>query len=96
MDDPTTDTAAEDVRVNRLWEILDTQRAGHLDLDGLKRGLRKMDHRKSNSVLFSCLARLKLIRKIALKDADALLQDVLKAVDTNGDGVIKYSGIHNF
>ena len=29
---------------------------------------------------------------IALKNADSLLQDVLKAVDTDGDGVIKYSG----
>ena len=28
----------------------------------------------------------------ALKNADTLLQDVLKAVDTNGDGKIQYSG----
>lgn len=29
---------------------------------------------------------------IALKNADSLLKDVLKAVDTNGDGHIEYSG----
>jgi len=29
---------------------------------------------------------------IALKNADSLLQDVLKAADTNGDGRIQYSG----
>ena len=28
----------------------------------------------------------------ALKNADALLQDVLKVVDTNGDGRIQYFG----
>jgi hypothetical protein len=30
---------------------------------------------------------------IALKNADALLQDVLKAVDKNGDGIIQYTGM---
>lgn len=29
---------------------------------------------------------------IALKNADHLLSDVMKAVDTDGDGVIKYNG----
>lgn len=29
----------------------------------------------------------------ALKNADALLQDVLKAVDTNKDGRIQYNGM---
>jgi hypothetical protein len=30
----------------------------------------------------------------ALKNADALLHDVLKAVDTSGDGQIQYNGAH--
>ena len=29
---------------------------------------------------------------LALKNADLLLHDVLKAVDTNGDGRIQYEG----
>jgi solute carrier family 25 (mitochondrial phosphate transporter), member 23/24/25/41 len=34
----------------------------------------------------------KLIPDTALKNADALLHDVLKAVDTSGDGQIQYNG----
>lgn len=30
---------------------------------------------------------------IALKNADSLLHDVMKAVDTDGDGHIQYSGM---
>jgi hypothetical protein len=30
--------------------------------------------------------------RLALKNADALLKDVLKAVDTSGDGRIQYNG----
>lgn len=32
---------------------------------------------------------------IALKNADSLLQDVMKAVDTDGDGHIQYSGMES-
>lgn len=32
-----------------LWTQLDTKKQGHLDLNGLKRGLRKIDHRTSPS-----------------------------------------------
>jgi hypothetical protein len=30
---------------------------------------------------------------IALKNADSLLHDVLKAADTSGDGQIQYNGV---
>ena len=30
---------------------------------------------------------------VALKDAEDLLQDVMKVVDTNGDGKIQYEGM---
>lgn len=40
------------------------------------------------------MLRTKLIQRIALKNADALLHDVLKAVDTSGDGQIQYNGAH--
>ncbi|KAI9732386.1 MAG: hypothetical protein M1834_001594 [Cirrosporium novae-zelandiae] len=65
-----------DGRIEELWRTLDTKKEGHLDLKGLKRGLRKMDH--------------------PLKNADNFLKDILKAVDTNGDGVIHYHEFHSF
>jgi solute carrier family 25 phosphate transporter 23/24/25/41 len=37
---------AQDARVEQLWRTLDTRKEGHLDLNGLKKGLRKMDHRE--------------------------------------------------
>jgi hypothetical protein len=36
---------------------------------------------------------LVLIHAAALKNAEDLLQDVMKAVDTNGDGKIQYEGM---
>ncbi|MCJ1321640.1 hypothetical protein MMC15_006985 [Xylographa vitiligo] len=66
----------QDARVERLWRILDTRKEGQLDLNGLKKGLRQMDH--------------------PLKNADGLLHDVLKVVDTNGDGRIQYSEFRTF
>ena len=35
-----------------------------------------------------------LIRRLALKNADSFLQEVMKAVDTDRDGHISYSGTH--
>jgi solute carrier family 25 (mitochondrial phosphate transporter), member 23/24/25/41 len=40
------DQRAQDERVERLWQDLDTQGEGKLSLQGLRRGLRKMDHRR--------------------------------------------------
>lgn len=40
------DQQAQDARVEKLWQTLDTQREGHLDVKGLKKGLRKIDHRR--------------------------------------------------
>jgi solute carrier family 25 phosphate transporter 23/24/25/41 len=37
----------QDARVERLWQTLDTAKDGHLDLKGLKKGLKKIDHRWS-------------------------------------------------
>ena len=34
-----------DARVERLWRKLDLKREGHLDINGLKKGLRRIDHR---------------------------------------------------
>ncbi|KAL8804417.1 MAG: hypothetical protein Q9223_005741 [Gallowayella weberi] len=70
------DRKAQDARVQKLWQTLDTQQKGHLDVKGLKKGLKKIDH--------------------PLKNADDLLQDVLAAVDTDGDGQIQYTEFRVF
>ena len=67
---------ARDTRIQALWKTLDTRSQGQLDLDGLKKGLKKLDH--------------------PLKNADALLYDVLKAVDTSGDGKIQFNEFRVF
>ncbi|KAK4696505.1 hypothetical protein P7C71_g1434, partial [Lecanoromycetidae sp. Uapishka_2] len=43
--------AAQHARVDKLWRELDTQKEGQLDLDGLKKGLSKLNHRR-NFLLF--------------------------------------------
>ena len=65
-----------DRRIQDLWKTLDTRSQGQLDLDGLKKGLKKLDH--------------------PLRNADALLHDVLKAVDTSGDGKIQFNEFRVF
>ena len=37
---------AKDARVERLWRQLDTLKKGELDMNDLRRGLKKIDHRK--------------------------------------------------
>jgi len=75
MDDTTTASAA-DARVDELWATLDMRKQGQLDLAGLKKGLRKLDH--------------------PLKNADQLLNEVMKAVDTDADGRITYKEFRTF
>ena len=87
MDDE--DWSVQDGRVEELWKVLDTGKEGRLSLDGLKKGLQKMDHREYFWLSLSVQAN----DELALKNADSLLQDVLKAVDTNGDGHIQYGGM---
>jgi solute carrier family 25 phosphate transporter 23/24/25/41 len=41
----TESANAQDARVDALWATLDTKKQGKLDLAGLKKGLRKLDHR---------------------------------------------------
>ncbi len=82
------DQAAQDARVEELWRKLDTRNEGQLNLGGLKKGLTKIDHRSLTVLLLeSCLTGMS-----ALKNADSLLQDVMKAVDINSDGHIDFLG----
>lgn len=83
----------QDARVEKLWKTLDTGKEGQLDREGLKKGLRRIDHRKAES---SCIHKFTpLMTCVALHNADSLLDDVLKVVDTNKDGRIQFSGLHH-
>jgi hypothetical protein len=54
---------AQDARVEELWQRLDGTAKGYLDLAGLKKGLRKMDHRMLRSLKsFDVLPSLRLTR----------------------------------
>lgn len=82
------DQTAQDARVEKLWKTLDTRNEGRLNLNGLKKGLSEINHRLYHLILLGSFLTI----RIALKNADSLLQDVMKAVDTNQDGCIDYSG----
>lgn len=80
-----------DKRVDKLWETLDTRKEGHIDLTGLKKGLKKIDHREFDQVL--CYISVCLIcSHLALKNADDMVLSVVREVDTNGDGRIDKAG----
>lgn len=49
-----------DHRVEELWQKLDPQKKGELDLKGLQKGLRKMDHRQLGPDTFAYI-QLKLM-----------------------------------
>jgi solute carrier family 25 phosphate transporter 23/24/25/41 len=51
---PSESKDERDERVAKLWETLDTRREGHIDLTGLKKGLKKIDHRESDRVPCCC------------------------------------------
>ncbi|KAI9744946.1 MAG: hypothetical protein M1818_001873 [Claussenomyces sp. TS43310] len=80
---------ARDGRIEHLWRQLDTARKGELDLKGLRKGLQKIDHRGQSELRFSGWP---LNVGPALKDANELLEQIMKAVDTNQDGRIQYEG----
>jgi hypothetical protein len=44
---------SRDARVEELWSSLEPDHTGELDLKGLKKGLRRIDHRKRGSLLAS-------------------------------------------
>jgi solute carrier family 25 phosphate transporter 23/24/25/41 len=80
---------SRDARIEQLWQKLDPQRKGELDVNGLRKGLSRIDHRKPNHVP----RQLQIANKsAALKNAHDMLKDVVKAMDKNGDEVIQYEG----
>lgn len=75
--------------MEQLWRQLDTKKKGELDLHDLQKGLHKIDHRQQAQYPLRNAVTNKFS---ALKNATNLLADVLKAVDTSGDGKIQYEG----
>ncbi|EJT79212.1 calcium dependent mitochondrial carrier protein [Gaeumannomyces tritici R3-111a-1] len=67
---------ARDKRMEELWRKLDPQAKGELDLKGLQRGLRRIDH--------------------PMKNADDMLKEIVRTVDTSGDGKIQYEEFRVF
>ncbi|KAK3387275.1 mitochondrial carrier domain-containing protein [Podospora didyma] len=65
-----------DKRVEELWRKLDPAGHGELDVKGLKKGLKKIDH--------------------PMKNADHMLKEIIKTVDSNGDGKIQYEEFRSF
>jgi len=72
MPTPESQTS-RDARIEALWKKLDPNGRGEIDVNGLRRGLKKIDH--------------------PLKHARDMLEDVVKAMDKNGDNVIQYQGV---
>lgn len=78
-----------DERVAKLWEKLDTRREGHIDLPGLKKGLKNIDHREFGRPALRIPTNHFFP---ALKNADEMVVNVLQEVDTNCDGRIDQAG----
>jgi len=85
----TESANAQDARVEALWRTLDTRNQGRLNLGALKKGLQKLDHR---TLIRAPATHCALRGSAALKNADHILSDVMKAVDQDGDGYIQYHG----
>jgi solute carrier family 25 phosphate transporter 23/24/25/41 len=90
MESPESQNA-RDARIEQLWQRLDPQKKGELDLNGLKKGLGRIDHRKYPHQTSS--SRPSPNSSAALKNANDMLKDVVKAMDKNGDQVIQYEGM---
>lgn len=81
---------SRDARIEALWKKLDPKSKGRLDINDLKKGLQKIDHRKGYRS--HCWITSESNIHIALKNADDMLKDVIKAMDKNGDQEIEYDG----
>ena len=85
-----------DKRVEELWRKLDPQGLGELDLKGLQKGMQRIDHRVCSQFPFTdAKPRLTDSTNPAMKNADEMLREIIRVVDTNGDGKIQYDGASN-
>ena len=82
-----------DARVEYLWTRLDPANKGELDLKSLQKAFRRIDHRESGCLpSIQRAATLNDLVSTALKNADDLLKQIMREVDTNKDGKIQYEG----
>lgn len=81
-----------DQRVEELWKKLDPQGVGELDVKGLQKGLRRIDHRKLGLLRIHWYGTIADVGITALKNADDMMQEIVKMVDVNHDGKIQYEG----
>ncbi len=81
-----------DKRVEELWQKLDPQGQGELDFKGLQKGLQRIDHRERAQPRPRGVACALLTGGLAMKNAGDMLKEIIKVVDTNGDGKIQYDG----
>jgi solute carrier family 25 phosphate transporter 23/24/25/41 len=80
-------TNAQDARIEELFRALDAEGKGHLDLDNLRDGLKRIDHRT-----LPCLMSSFTNAGIALKNASVLLKKILRSIDTDHDEHISFDG----
>ena len=43
---PDEPKGERDERIGRIWSALDTHKEGQIDFNGLKKGLKRIDHRE--------------------------------------------------
>ncbi|KAF2460951.1 calcium dependent mitochondrial carrier protein [Lineolata rhizophorae] len=93
---------AQDARVESLWTQLDTRGTGHLDLSGLKKGLRKLDHplKNADGFLKELLeavdtngdGRIEYSEfRSFVKETERELWSLFRSIDHNGDGKLSKS-----
>jgi solute carrier family 25 (mitochondrial phosphate transporter), member 23/24/25/41 len=87
-------TNSQDARIEELFRALDVKNKGHLDIDNLRAGLKRIDHRMSTALYFVAGISLIVIICKALKNASVLVEKILQNIDANNDNRISYEGPH--
>ncbi|KAF9695846.1 hypothetical protein EKO04_006248 [Ascochyta lentis] len=96
MDDTKTASVA-DAKVDELWATLDMRKQGHLDLAGLKKGLRKLDHplKNADELLGEVMKAVDADGngRITYKEFRSFVEEtekellaLFRGIDNNGDG----------
>ncbi|KAF2667540.1 calcium dependent mitochondrial carrier protein-like protein [Microthyrium microscopicum] len=69
-------TNSQDARIEELFRELDVDKKGHIDLEDLHKGLKKIDH--------------------PMKNAEPMIEQILKNIDANHDGRISFEEFCTF
>jgi solute carrier family 25 phosphate transporter 23/24/25/41 len=84
-------TNAQDARIEKLFSALDIEGKGHLDIESLRAGLKRIDHRE----LILCIVNILTDWGVALKNASIMLEKILHSIDTDHDERISFDGWNN-